>query len=58
MTDLSVTLQRPTRLAVDVDDDSIGVTRKVDAGIDFDLGHLLVNLSLRARRALASEVEQ
>jgi len=42
-----VRLERPARLAVDVDDDAVGVGREVDALVDLDRLDLLVDLGLR-----------
>jgi hypothetical protein len=53
---LGVTLQRSTRLAINVDDDSVWVTGKVDPGVDLDLGHLLVDLGLQGARESVVEL--
>lgn len=54
---LGVTLQRSTRLLVDVDNDSVGITGKVDSSVDLDLGHLLVDLGLVCiRRKMSADV--
>lgn len=42
-----MTLERSTRCAVNIYDDTIGVTGQVDSRIDLDLCHLLVNLGLK-----------
>ena len=44
---LGVRLERATGLAVDVDDDAVGVGREVDALVDLDRLDLLVDLGLR-----------
>ena len=44
--DLGVTLKRPSRLFVDINDLAIRVTREVHANLDYNFGHLLVNLGL------------
>ena len=44
---LSMTLQRSSGFLIDVDDNTIWVTRKIDPDVNLDLGHLLVNLRLQ-----------
>lgn len=43
---LSMTLKWPARFLIDVDDDTIGVTRQVYAHVNLNLCHLFVNFCL------------
>lgn len=44
---LGVTLQRPTRTFIDIDNDTIRVTGEINPNVDLDLCHFLVNFGLR-----------
>lgn len=43
---LGVTLQRPARTFIDIDNDTIRVTGEINPNVDLDLCHFLVNFGL------------
>jgi hypothetical protein len=47
VTHLGVRLQRATGLLVELDDDSVWITREIDPLVDDDLRHLLIDLRLK-----------
>jgi len=53
-THFGVTLQRSTGFAIDIDDNTIRITRKVNSDIHLDLGHFLIDFRLQSRKLAIS----